>query len=96
QFNCFVLQGIIQIQRIARNQSEEQIRAHRRQTEREMAEIERETIRIRAMAEADVRAHEAKLAEDVNRRMLIDRANKELGKWAAAIHPTFNHTTIPR
>ncbi|XP_058730357.1 uncharacterized protein LOC131602291 [Vicia villosa] len=75
----------------ARRSIEEQIQAHRRQTEREMAEIERETIRVRAMAEAEARAHESKLAEDVNRRMLIDRANKEREKWVAAINATFDH-----
>ncbi|XP_045824651.1 ATPase family AAA domain-containing protein 3C-like [Trifolium pratense] len=75
----------------ARRAIEEQIQAHRRQTDREMAEIERETIRIRAMAEAEGRVLEKKLAEDVNRRMLIDRANKEREKWVAAIHATFDH-----
>lgn len=75
----------------ARRSIEEQIQAHRRQSEREMAEIERETIRVRAMAEAEARAHESKLAEDVNRRMLIDRANKEREKWVAAINATFDH-----
>ncbi|WJX44916.1 hypothetical protein P8452_31841 [Trifolium repens] len=75
----------------ARRAIEEQIQEHRRRTEREMAEIERETIRVRAMAEAEGRAHESKLAEDVNRRMLIDRANKEREKWVAAINATFDH-----
>ncbi|XP_061357348.1 uncharacterized protein LOC133301691 [Gastrolobium bilobum] len=75
----------------ARRATEEQIQAQRRQTEREKAGIERETIRVRAMAEAEGRAHEAKLAEDVNRRMLIDRANAEREKWIAAINTTFDH-----
>ncbi|GAU44091.1 hypothetical protein TSUD_92350 [Trifolium subterraneum] len=75
----------------ARRAIEEQIQANRRQTEREMAEIERETIKVKAIAEAEARAHELKLAEDVNRRMLIDRANKEREKWVAAIHATFDH-----
>ncbi|KAH8518227.1 hypothetical protein H0E87_000162 [Populus deltoides] len=61
------------------------------QTEREKAEVERETIRVRAMAEAEGRAHEAKLAEDVNRRILKDRANAEMEKWVAAINTTFEH-----
>lgn len=43
------------------------------------------------MAEAEGRAHEAKLAEDVNRRMLVDRANAEREKWIAAINTTFDH-----
>ncbi|KAL1822361.1 hypothetical protein ACET3Z_009139 [Daucus carota] len=75
----------------ARRATEEQIQAQRRQTEREKAEIERETIRVRSMAEAEGRAHEAKLAEDVNRRMLVERASAEREKWVAAINTTFDH-----
>ncbi|XP_071929220.1 uncharacterized protein [Coffea arabica] len=78
-------------QEAARRATEEQIQAQRRQTEREKAEIERETIRVRSMAEAEGRAHEAKLAEDVNRRMLVERANAEREKWVAAINTTFDH-----
>ncbi|KAH7296222.1 hypothetical protein KP509_26G014200 [Ceratopteris richardii] len=74
-----------------RRQTEEQIQAQRHQTEKERAEIERETIRVRVMAEAEGRAHEAKLAEDVNRRMLIERASLEKDKWLAAINTTFGH-----
>ncbi|KAF5735424.1 ATPase family AAA domain-containing protein 3-B [Tripterygium wilfordii] len=75
----------------ARRAVEEQIQAQRRQTEREKADLERETIRIRSMAEAEGRAHEAKLSEDVNRRKLIDQANAEREKWVAAINTTFDH-----
>ncbi|KAH7431239.1 hypothetical protein KP509_08G038900 [Ceratopteris richardii] len=74
-----------------RRQTEEQIQAQRRQTDRERAEIERETIRVRVMAEAEGRAHEAKLAEEVNRRMLIERAGLEKDKWLSAINTTFDH-----
>ena len=74
-----------------RRQTEEQIQAQRRQTERERAEIERETVRVRVMAEAEGRAHEAKLAEDVNKRMLIECASLEKDKWLAAINTTFGH-----
>uniref|UniRef100_A0A7I4E407 AAA+ ATPase domain-containing protein n=1 Tax=Physcomitrium patens TaxID=3218 RepID=A0A7I4E407_PHYPA len=74
-----------------RRNTEEQIQAQRRQTEKEMAEIERETIRVKAMAEAEGRAHEAKMAEDVNRRLLVERANMEKDKWLAAINTTFSH-----
>ena len=74
-----------------RRQTEDEIHAQRRQTERERAEIERETIRVRVMAEAEGRAHEAKLAEDVNKRMLIERASLEKDKWLAAINTTFGH-----
>lgn len=75
----------------ARRATEEQIQALRRQTEKEKADNERETIKVRAMAEAEARAHEAKLSEEVNRRQLVDRANAEREKWVAAINTTFDH-----
>lgn len=78
-------------QEALKRQTEEQIMAQRLQSEREKAEIERETIRTRAMAEAEGRAHEARLAEDVNRRLLLDRASTEKEKWLAAINSTFEH-----
>lgn len=78
-------------QEAGRRASEEQIQSQRRQTEREKAEIERETIRVRAMAEAEGRAHESKLSEDVNRRMLVQRANAEREKWVSAINTAFDH-----
>ncbi|GLJ19589.1 hypothetical protein SUGI_0354460 [Cryptomeria japonica] len=43
------------------------------------------------MAEAEGRAHEAKLAEEVNKRMLLERANAEREKWLSAINTTFDH-----
>ncbi|KMT09415.1 hypothetical protein BVRB_6g128900 [Beta vulgaris subsp. vulgaris] len=75
----------------ARQATEEQIQAQQRQTEKERAAIEQETIRVKAMAEAEARAHEAKLTEDQNRRMLVDRVNGETEKWLAAINTTFSH-----
>ena len=75
----------------ARRATEEQIQAQLRQTEKERAEIERETMRVKAMAEAEGRAHEAKLTEEHNRRMLLDRMNGEKEKWLAAINTTFSH-----
>lgn len=75
----------------ARRATEEQIQAQVRQTEKERAEIERETIRVKAMAEAEGRAHEAKLTEEHNRRMLLERMKGEREKWIAAINATFNH-----
>ncbi|KAI0495256.1 hypothetical protein KFK09_025406 [Dendrobium nobile] len=74
-----------------RRATEEQIQAQKRQTEKERADIERETIRVRALAEAEGRAHEAKLAEEVNRRMLVEKANAEREKWVSAINTTFEH-----
>ncbi|XP_076942423.1 uncharacterized protein LOC143612283 [Bidens hawaiensis] len=75
----------------ARRATEEQIQAQKRQTDRERADIDRETYRIKAMAKAEAKAHEAKLAEDVNKRMLIERANAEREKWVSAINTTFEH-----
>lgn len=75
----------------ARRATEEQIQAQLRQTEKERADIERETIRVKAMAEAEGRAHEAKLTEEYNRRMLLERMNGERDKWIAAINTTFKH-----
>nr|XP_010940075.1 ATPase family AAA domain-containing protein 3 [Elaeis guineensis] len=75
----------------ARRATEEQIQAQVRQTEKERAEIERETMRVKAMAEAEGRAHEAKLTEEHNRRMLLEHMKGEREKWIAAINTTFNH-----
>ncbi|CAN8257699.1 unnamed protein product [Cochlearia groenlandica] len=75
----------------ARIATEEQIQAQQRQTEKERAELDRETIRVKAMAEAEGRAHEAKLTEEQNRRMLLDKINGEREKWLAAINTTFSH-----
>ncbi|CAA2981060.1 ATPase family AAA domain-containing 3 [Olea europaea subsp. europaea] len=75
----------------ARRATEEQMQIQQRQTEKERADIERETIRVKAMAEAEGRAHEAKLTEDHNRRMLLERINGEREKWLAAINTTFSH-----
>ncbi|KAG7623119.1 ATPase AAA-type core [Arabidopsis suecica] len=71
--------------------TEEQIQAQHRQTEKERAELERETIRVKAMAEAEGRAHEAKLTEEQNRRLLMERINGEREKWLAAINTMFSH-----
>ncbi|KAI3792783.1 hypothetical protein L2E82_06674 [Cichorium intybus] len=60
-------------------------------TEKERAEIEHETIRVKAMAEAEGGAHEAKLTEDHNKRMLIERVNGEKEKWLAAINNFWSH-----
>ncbi|KAJ4972301.1 hypothetical protein NE237_005400 [Protea cynaroides] len=43
------------------------------------------------MAEAEARAHEAKLTEDHNKRMLLERINGEREKWLAAINTTFSY-----
>ncbi|KAF5738155.1 ATPase family AAA domain-containing protein 3-like [Tripterygium wilfordii] len=43
------------------------------------------------MAEAEGRAHEAKLTEEHNREMLRQRIHGEREKWLAAINTTFSH-----
>jgi hypothetical protein len=56
-----------------------------------MAAIEQETQRQKSRAEAEAKALEKKLSEDVNRRMLIEKANAEREKWVQAINATFEH-----
>ncbi|KAK4256132.1 hypothetical protein QN277_009040 [Acacia crassicarpa] len=46
------------------------------------------------MVEAEGRARETKLAEEVNRQMLFDRANAERKKWVAAINTTSEHIGV--
>lgn len=75
----------------ARRATEEQIQAQQRQTEKERAILEQETIRVKAMAEAEARAREAGLTEDYNKRMLIESMDGEKQKWLAAINTTFSH-----
>ncbi|GFP94276.1 ATPase family aaa domain-containing protein 3 [Phtheirospermum japonicum] len=78
-------------QEAARRETEEQIQEARRKTERAKAENERENLKYQAIAEAEGRAHEAKLAEEVNKRLLVERVNAEREKWVAAINATFDH-----
>ncbi|KAI7738862.1 LOW QUALITY PROTEIN: hypothetical protein M8C21_020452 [Ambrosia artemisiifolia] len=73
------------------NKHKQEIKELIKMQEESSFRIERETIRIRAMAEAEGRAHEAKFAEDVNKRMLIERANAEREKWVSTINTTFEH-----
>lgn len=75
----------------ARRATEEQIQRQRLETEKAKADIERETLRVKLMAEAEGRAHEAKLSEEVNRRLFRDRADAEREKWVSAINTTFEH-----
>lgn len=74
-----------------RRATEEHIQAQKRQTIREKGEIDKETHRIQTMIQAEANAHQAILLEDVNRRMLVDRANAEREKWVSAINTTFEH-----
>lgn len=74
----------------ARRAAEEQIQAQLRQTEKERAEIERETIRVKAMAEAEARALEAKLTADHRSRMLLEELKGETDRWITSINTVFN------
>ncbi|XP_047079872.1 ATPase family AAA domain-containing protein 3C-like [Lolium rigidum] len=74
-----------------RRQFEEEIQELRKRTQQEMAAIEQETQRQKSRAEAEAKALEKKLSEDVNRRMLIEKANAEREKWVQAINATFEH-----
>ncbi|KAL3653795.1 hypothetical protein CASFOL_003476 [Castilleja foliolosa] len=78
-------------QEAARRETEEQIQEARRKTERAKAENERENLKFQVLIEAEGRAHEAKLAEEVNKRLLVERVNAEREKWVAAINTTFDH-----
>ncbi|KAL3630804.1 hypothetical protein CASFOL_023788 [Castilleja foliolosa] len=78
-------------QEAARRETEEQIQEARRKTERAKAENERENLKFQVLMEAEGRAHEAKLAEEVNKRLLVERVNAEREKWVAAINTTFDH-----
>lgn len=75
----------------ARRQTEEEIQRTRLRTEQQKADLERETIRVKAMAEAEARAHETKLSEEVNTRMLGIRAKADMEKLVSAINTTFDH-----
>lgn len=71
--------------------AEEQIQAQLRRTEKENAEIERETVRFKIEEEAKGRALEERLSEDVNRRMLVESLKGETENWLSAINTTFGH-----
>lgn len=75
----------------ARRATEQKILEEIIQTEKERARLEQKTDRDTAIAEAEARAHEQKLSEDITRRMLIERMNGEKEKWLAAINTTFSH-----
>ncbi|KAF9682275.1 hypothetical protein SADUNF_Sadunf05G0091900 [Salix dunnii] len=58
---------------------------------RKRAGIEQETIRVKAMVEAEGQDIEVTLSEEYNRQMLIERINGEREKWLAAINSTLSH-----
>ncbi|XP_062220066.1 uncharacterized protein LOC133919630 [Phragmites australis] len=75
----------------ARRATEQKILEQMMQTEKEKAEIDRETARSDSLAKAEGEAHEKKLSEEYDRRMLLEYMNGEREKWLAAINTTFSH-----
>ncbi|CAN6274818.1 unnamed protein product [Urochloa humidicola] len=74
-----------------RRATEEQIQQQKRQTEQEKADIERATINMKAIAEADARIKEIKETEDVKRRLLVEQMKADREKWIEVINTTFDH-----
>ncbi|RCV07906.1 hypothetical protein SEVIR_1G288900v4 [Setaria viridis] len=74
-----------------RRATEEQIQEQRRQTEKERSDIVRETIKLKAMSEAQARILETKETEDVKRRLLVDQIKADREKWIEVINTTFEH-----
>ncbi|KAM3243150.1 hypothetical protein ACQJBY_055236 [Aegilops geniculata] len=75
----------------ARRATEQRILEQELQTLRERAKNDRETNKENAISNAKAKAHEAKLTEDYERRMLVELMNGEKEKWLAAINTTFQH-----
>ncbi|CAL5054886.1 unnamed protein product [Urochloa decumbens] len=74
-----------------RRATEEQIQQQRRQTEKEKADIERATITMKSIAEADARIKELRETEDVRRRLLVEEIKADREKWIEVINTTFDH-----
>jgi ATPase family AAA domain-containing protein 3A/B len=75
----------------ARRATEQKILEEMIRTEKEKAEIDQETNRVKAIAEAEARVHEDKQSEEVVKRMLLERMKGEKEKWLTAINTTFSH-----
>jgi len=75
----------------ARRAIEEQIQENVMQTELEIAEIDRKTIKVKADAKAEAEALVLKLTEDVRRREIYNKAKTETEKWVASINAAFDH-----
>ena len=78
-------------QEALRQQTELAIQAERRMTDERKAELDKDVARAKALAEAEGRANEAKLAEDVNRRLLGDRLEAQRKQALESINATFQH-----
>jgi ATPase family AAA domain-containing protein 3A/B len=78
-------ESVAEKQEAIRAATEERVQAARRQTDAMKAELERETIRAKALADAEGRAAEARANEDVTRRLLLSRVEAETSKAVAVI-----------
>nr|TKW41151.1 hypothetical protein SEVIR_1G295000v2 [Setaria viridis] len=75
----------------ARRATEQKILEEMIQTEKEKAKADQETDRIKALAAAEARAHEARELEEITRRTMVEKMKGEKEKWLAAINTTFSH-----
>ncbi|RCV07994.1 hypothetical protein SETIT_1G290000v2 [Setaria italica] len=75
----------------ARRATEQKILEEMIQTEKEKAKADQETDRIKALADAEARAHEARELEEITRRTMVEKMKGEKEKWLAAINTTFSH-----
>ncbi|KAJ1280393.1 hypothetical protein BS78_04G229300 [Paspalum vaginatum] len=74
-----------------RRATEEQIQEQRRLTEKQKAELDRVTQTKKILAEAEGRAIETKLTEEVKKRLLLEQINADKEKWIEVINTTFEH-----
>ncbi|CAO1939621.1 unnamed protein product [Urochloa humidicola] len=74
-----------------RRATEEQIQQQRRQTEKVKSDILKETIKLKAISEAEGRIIETKQTEDVKRRLLVEQIKADREKWIEVINTTFDH-----
>lgn len=77
-------------QEALRRKTEESIQAQRRATEQQAAELEKEKIRARALAEAEGRIAEGRQNEDVRRRELLAKGELETKKAIEVVNATFS------
>ncbi|PIA55767.1 hypothetical protein AQUCO_00700233v1 [Aquilegia coerulea] len=75
----------------ARRDAEEKMEAQKRITEEKQAAIHRETSKAVAKAKAEARAHQAKLTEEQDRRLLEETLKAKKEELLMVINRTFHH-----
>ncbi|KAL6911343.1 hypothetical protein ACP4OV_000148 [Aristida adscensionis] len=75
----------------ARRATEQKILEEMLRSQKEQADLQRETDKQNALSEAKARAHEKFLSEDYDKKMLLEKLNAEREKWLDAINTTFSH-----